>query len=311
MSGVDTKLLRAAVVLAEELNFCRAADKLHICQSTLSKQIIALEDFLGYELFSRDSRRVATTPSGDKFVPEARLSLLHQERAIQLSREANRDREITLHIGKSPYTDPYLLSNILSFRLPLFPNLKIQLTSKFASELSHDLLNGTLDLAFLTGLPTTPRLSSVTVANQSFFVAMLEDDDLAQYAEVTGPQLEGVSCILFERHVHPPLYDALRSATKAATKPGTSIQHIMTAEEASHFVLRGFGVAILGQAGAWRIAQNGITIRPLNVTGIGLETRLACRVDSQARVVSEFHRGFVRRLKENSGAKQLRLGLAG
>lgn len=52
MSGVDTKLLRAAVVLAEELNFCRAADKLHICQSTLSKQIIALEDFLGYELFS-------------------------------------------------------------------------------------------------------------------------------------------------------------------------------------------------------------------------------------------------------------------
>jgi hypothetical protein len=110
--------------------------------------------------------------------------------------------------------------------------------------------------------------------------------------------------------VHPPLYDALRSATKAATKPGTSIHHIMTAEEASHFVLRGFGVAILGQAGAWRIAQNGITIRPLNVTGIDLETRLACRVDSQARVVSEFHRGFVKRLKEHAGTKQLRLGLA-
>src|SRR5271154_6960865 len=184
MSGVDTKLLRAAVSLAEELNFSRAADKLHIGQSALSKQIISLEQFLGYELFCRDSRSVSTTPSGDQFIPEARLALLHQERAIQLSREAHRDREITLHVGKSPYTDPYLLSNLLSFHLPLFPNLKIQLTSKLATDLAHDLLNGTLDLAFLTGLPTTPLLSSVTVANQSFFVAMLEDDDLARHPEV-------------------------------------------------------------------------------------------------------------------------------
>ncbi len=113
MSGVDTKLLRAAVSLAEELNFSRAADKLHIGQSALSKQIISLEQFLGYELFCRDSRSVSTTPSGDKFIPEARLALLHQERAIQFSREAHRDREITLHVGKSPYTDPYLLSNLL------------------------------------------------------------------------------------------------------------------------------------------------------------------------------------------------------
>ena len=311
MSGVDTKLLRAAVSLAEELNFSRAADKLHIGQSALSKQIISLEQFLGYELFCRDSRSVSTTPSGDKFIPEARLALLHQERAIQLSREAHRDREITLHVGKSPYTDPYLLSNLLSFHLPLFPNLKIQLTSKLATDLAHDLLNGTLDLAFLTGLPTTPLLSSVTVANQSFFVAMLEDDDLAQHPEVKEPQLQGVSCILFERHVHPPMYDALRTAAKPATKPGTSIHHVMTAEEASHFVLRGFGVAVLTQAGAWRIARNGITIRPLRVAGIHLETRLACRVDSQARVVSEFLRGFVKRLKEHAGAKQLPLGLAG
>jgi DNA-binding transcriptional LysR family regulator len=211
----------------------------------------------------------------------------------------------------SPYTDPYLLSNLLSFQLPLFPSLKIQLTSKFTTDLAHDVLNGTLDLAFLTGLPANPLLSSVAVASQPFFIAMLEEDELAQHPDVNEHQLEGVSCILFERHVHPSLYDALQTATKPATKPGTSIHHVMTAEEASHFVLRGFGVAVLTQAEAWRITQNGITIRPLSVTGIVLETRLACRVDRQARVVSEFLRGFVKRLKEHAGTKQLRLGLAG
>jgi hypothetical protein len=108
---------------------------------------------------------------------------------------------------------------------------------------------------------------------------------------------------------HPTLYDALCKAAKSATKPGTSIHHVMTAEDASQFVLRGLGVAVLTQAGAWRIARNGITIRPLCIAGLRLETRLACRSDSQGRVVSEFLRGFVRRLKERTNAKQLRLGL--
>jgi DNA-binding transcriptional LysR family regulator len=311
MADMDTKWLRAAVVLADELNFCRAAQKLHISQSTLTKHVNALEGFLGHPLFIRDSRKVLLTPAGERFVPEARIALQHMERAVQVAREANRECEITLHIGKSPYTDPYLLSNLLSFRLPLFPNLKINLSSKLAADLSHDLLNGTLDMAFLTGMPETPRISSTEVANQPFFVAMLEEDTLARGQEVNHHQLADVSCILFERHVHPLLYDALRKAAKPASKPGTSTHHVMTAEDASQFVLRGFGVAVLTQAGAWRIAHNGITIRPLCVDGLTLETRLACRADSQNRVISEFLRGFVRRLKERTQIKQLRLGLVG
>jgi DNA-binding transcriptional LysR family regulator len=311
MADIDTKLLRAAVVLADELNFSRAAQKLHIGQSTLTKQIHALEDFLGQSLFIRDSRKVLVTPAREKFVPEARIALQHIERAVQVAREANRDFEITLHIGKSPYTDPYLLSNLLSFHLPLFPNLKVKLCNKFAADLSHDLLNGTLDMAFLTEMPETPRISSTEVANQPFFVAMLEEDSLARSSEVNRDQLTDVSCILFERHVHPLLYDALLKAAKPASKLGTSTHHVMTAEDASHFVLRGLGVAVLTQAGAWRIARNGITIRPLCIEGLRLATRLACRSDDKGRVVSEFLRGFVRRLREHTHVKQLRLGLVG
>jgi DNA-binding transcriptional LysR family regulator len=309
MSGVDTKLLRAAVVLAEERNFSRAAAKLHIGQSALSKQILALEEFLGYELFSRDVRGVSTTAPGDAFVEEARLALLHQERAVQLSRAAHGNTEVTLHVGKSPYTDPFLLTHLLSLRLPLFPSLKLRMTSKLAPDLSHDLLNGSLDLAFLTSLPATPRLSSVTVANQLFYVAMLEDNELASLREIGEEQLGSSSCILFERHVHPYLYDTLVRSIKPAIRSGTSLYHVMMAEEASHLILRGLGIAILSQAEAWRIARNGITIRPLIIEGLRLETRLTCRSDSQSRVVSEFVRAFVRRLQEHSSGKQLQLGL--
>ena len=311
MSGSDTKYLRAAVVLMEELNFSRAATKLNIGQSALSKQIGHLHEQLGYELFVREGRKITATAAGEAYAAEAKLSLLHAERAVSLSRAANQKSEIILHVGKSPYTDPYLITNVLSLRLPFFPNLSLTLTSKFAVDLSHDLLNGTLDLAFLTGMPETSQISSVSVAKQRFFAVMLDQDDLSRSTEITADQLRVRSCVLFARHVHPYLYDNLVQRVRPATVSGTYLHHVTTAEEASQFVSRGLGVAVITQAGAWRIAREGITIRPLAGEDLVLETKLACRSDNQTRVVSEFVRAFVRSLSPSISQRQLPFCLAG
>ncbi len=311
MSDIDFKYLRVAVAMMDEMDTSRAAARLGIGQSAISKQLAALHAALGYPLFVKQGRRMVPTPAGDVFVAEARKALDFAERSVRLSRSAHEQMQVVLHVGKSPYTDPYLITNLLSLRLPYFPNLRVELSSKVSVELSHDLLNGTLDLAFLTGLPETPRITSVLVAQQRFFVAMLESDELAWSMEVTAPQLETKSCVLFDRHVHPYLYDQILRDARPSRAPGTSIHHITTAEEACQFVMRGFGVAILTQAGAWRIAREGITIRPLGVRGVGLATRLACRSDSGERVVSEFVRSFVRVIMSPTNATQLSLGLAG
>ncbi len=299
MAGIATKHLRAAVALAEERSFSRAALKLRIGQSALTKQISYLEKHLGFELFSRVNREVIPTTAGETFVEQARLSLEYQDRAIQMSRAANEGMEHVLRVGKSPYTDPFFLTSLLSLRLPLFPNLKVEVTSRLAPDLAHDVLDGSLDLAFLTGIPTTPRLSSVAVGDQPFFIAMLEDDPLALREEIGCADLENTSCILFERHVHPYLYDALVREAKPASSFGRSLHHMMTAEEGANLIRSGLGVAVLTQSGAWRIAKNGITMRPLNCQ-VRLETRLACRSDSGARIISEFFRAFVRRLEKRS-----------
>jgi DNA-binding transcriptional LysR family regulator len=311
MPGSDTKYLRAAVVLMEELNFSRAATKLNIGQSALSKQIGHLHEHLGYELFVREGRKITATAAGEAYAAEAKLSLLHAERALSLSRAANQKSEIILHVGKSPYTDPYLITNVLSLRLPFFPNLSLSLTSKFAVDLSHDLLNGTLDLAFLTGMPETSQISSVSVAKQRFFAVMLDQDELSRSTEITADQLRERSCVLFDRHVHPYLYDHLVQRVRPATVSGTHLHHVTTAEEASQFVSRGLGVAVITQAGAWRIAREGITIRPLAGEDLVLETKLACRSDNQARVVSEFVRAFVRSLSPSIAQRHLPFCLAG
>jgi LysR family hca operon transcriptional activator len=69
--GVELRLYRYVAVLAEELNFTRAAARLHVAQPSLSKQIRDLEQYLGAKLFERTKREVRLTLAGEAFAAEA------------------------------------------------------------------------------------------------------------------------------------------------------------------------------------------------------------------------------------------------
>lgn len=202
------------------------------------------------------------------------------------------------------------MTNLLMLRLPLTPTLRVRLSTRLAVELTEDLLTGSLDLAFVTKMPETARLTSVLVSDQPFFVAMLNDHGLAAQIEVAKGDLEEHSCVLFERHVHPFLYDDVVRETKPASKPGCSVHHVMNAEDAAQFVRRGFGVAVLTQAGAWRIARAGLTMRPLNLDGLRVQTRLTCRSNDQNRTVRDFVRTFMNLIEQKRPAKKMGLRLA-
>ncbi|MFD2135222.1 LysR family transcriptional regulator [Novosphingobium resinovorum] len=84
--------LRCFVVLAEELHFGRAAERLHMTQSPLSRQIQVLERILGVELFNRTSRRVTLTLAGETFLHEARRIVRLSESAALAARRVWKGR---------------------------------------------------------------------------------------------------------------------------------------------------------------------------------------------------------------------------
>jgi hypothetical protein len=63
--------------------------------------------------------------TGTWIVAQARLGLLCGERGVQAARAAMQDADVPLQIGRPPYTDPFLVTTLLSIQLPLYPRLRI------------------------------------------------------------------------------------------------------------------------------------------------------------------------------------------
>ena len=101
---IELRQLRYFVAVAEELHFGRAADRLHISQSPLSRAIRELERQLGVVLFIRTTRRVELTPAGLLLLERSRRALAEIDGAVADARRSARADESVLGIGYGPFS---------------------------------------------------------------------------------------------------------------------------------------------------------------------------------------------------------------
>lgn len=309
MTLPDIRLLQAAIALAEELNFSRAAERLHVTQPALTKQIVELEAQLSFRLFERNHRTVALTDAGRAFIEEAREALSHVECAVLVANATFKGAEEILNIGKSPYGDPYLISTLLSVRLPLFPGLSVKLRSNFSNENARQVIAGALDLALIAGVPDNPKLSFLNLADDPFYIAMPLEDELAANREIRMSDMHNRNWILLGRHANQHLYDSIQHVASDNGVRIADTRHVTSPAEASELIRERKGLAFLPRHGAWRIARDGITMRPLAEDRLRLVTSLAVRADSKSRLVREFVRSVARKITQARPVVQGRLPL--
>jgi DNA-binding transcriptional LysR family regulator len=103
-TSIELRQLRYFVAVAEELHFGRAADRLHMSQSPLSRAIRELERELGVVLFVRTTRRVELTPAGSLLLERGRRALAEIDAAVADARRVARSGDGVLRIGYGPFS---------------------------------------------------------------------------------------------------------------------------------------------------------------------------------------------------------------
>ena len=276
---VDLRKLRYFVAVAEELHFGRAADRLHIAQPVLSRQIRALEDELKVQLFERDRRRTELTAAGEQLLADAR-PLLAGANALRL-RVGRAAR------GQNSFTVGFMPGLIVTAAVRALDELHPELAVNVVRtnwdnqvEVVHD---GRVDVSYIrlpadqSGLTVRPLLTEPRVAvlpaehrlagKESIAIADLADEHLLQDPDAV------------------PEWRDIATELRDGTRP--AVGHFHAVEEKLEHVATGRGVTVLPLSTATFYTRPDIvhvTVRDIPSN----QVCLAWEAGRRSRLIQEF-----------------------
>ena len=167
--NITLRQLRYFLALADEANFTRAAETMHVTQPALSMQIRALEDAVGAALVERTSAGVVLTPQGralQRHAGQVMSSMADLEQGMRLLGQGGR-----LMIGMIPTVAPYLLPQVLPVLRAGDIGRDLHLREAQTERLLEELLSGKLDVAVVATPPETPELVAEPLFTDRFLLA--------------------------------------------------------------------------------------------------------------------------------------------
>ncbi len=203
---MELRHLRYFAIVAEELHFGRAAERLFMTQPALSKQIHSLESELGVLLFARTKRTVQLTPAGQVFLEQAQQILQHTDRAVQLTRRAARGEIGKLRIGFTTTATQTVLPAFLREFRDRYPHVELTMQELCTEAQVQALHQRQIDLAFLHPPIDRRELKLYSIWAEPFVVVLPKYHHLACQDRVRLKDLAQELFILHPRQEGPTLY---------------------------------------------------------------------------------------------------------
>lgn len=300
---MELRQLRYFVVLAEELHFTRAAERLRIAQPPLSRQVKQLEQELKVSLFRRTKRKVELTQPGALFLPQALETLRQADLARTTAQRGARGELGLLHIGMTSSV-PFmgLLPRILHSYHELFPQVHLVLQERNTQEQLAGLDQGALDVGFIR-LPVRhlpARISAQSFYTEPLCLALRNDHPLSSAPAIDLRRLSNEPLIMYPYDLGGGLHDlVVKLCSEAGFVPKVA-QEAKTVPMAVAFAAAGLGIALVPGSGR-NVHTPGVAYRPLTQPSAKTEIAIAYRMKDRSRSV----RAIVKlSLGEGGGAPQ-------
>jgi DNA-binding transcriptional LysR family regulator len=195
---MDIRQLRYFTAVAEELNFTRAAERLHISQPPLTRQVQALEESLGVALFLRKPQGVQLTEAGKALLADARNLASLMEQSVERAQLAGRGDVGRLDVGFFGTAAFEVLPRVLASYREAHPRVKLVLHPGQTPAQVVALRQGRVAAVFERQLPRDPDIAVEVAAKEDVLVAMPTGHRLAQRTVITVEDLRGEPMILPE-----------------------------------------------------------------------------------------------------------------
>lgn len=242
---MDLRQLEYFVVLAEELHFGLAAERLHMAQPPLSVQIKKLEKELGVELFHRTTRTVTLTEAGEFLLPRAKRLLLEAEELKIQVRIFDQGYTRLCRIGFVGTATYRLMPEVIRLSRMRLPHVHLHVQGEMLTpQIESAFHQRELDVALVRPPVMSPLIEYRILRNDRFVLALPTGHPLVEAAgELSLADLRDETFV-----VYPPMSavsEVLRPAFAAAGfTPGTAMEVTETSSLLS-LVGAGLGVALV------------------------------------------------------------------
>jgi DNA-binding transcriptional LysR family regulator len=279
---METRQLRYFVALAEELHFARAAARVGIEQSPLSKAISELERLVGVQLFKRSRRRTQLTYAGELLLHDARHILKSIDRARYKLRLAATGRKGHLRVAVCDGIALGQIAKVAAEWPHENPEVEVRLLHRTASTQLRDLCAGDLDLGFTLSACKDPRLHCTAFCQEPAIAIMHSQHPASTTATVSLPDVQAGPLLLLGEASEEHAWLSLLKLTHV------SVEYVPSTELLLALAASGYGIGLIGNSLARQICKPDLVTRSLCGTSVTMTTFILRPAECSSTAVSRF-----------------------
>lgn len=260
---MDLRHLKCFLAVAEELHFARAAEKLHIEQSPLSRAIKELEEDLGVQLFARTTRSTRLTRAGQLFLEYVPRVFVALEQARDSVKAAANGFHGQLRVALSDGITPSRFATFLALCRQDEPEIEIRLSEVSLAQQIKGLHEELYDVGFARSNEVGDGIVAEAVWNDPLMVAVPARHPLLTYKSIPLEEVLRYPLVLGDPYVCEGYVRQIERVLRQVDQEPLVAERVASVDLMMALVAAGFALCLAGSSRIAASRELGIVARPL------------------------------------------------